>query len=496
MVRSLDVADQRRLVTALLQIDGMRVRSTRDLCITVLERGLGRGLELIRHEQDMHDVWQLVDACLTCPGGVHMLVDALWNFYGDSLSVRAARAVVEELLPEPLLQPAERRELYQLVHALEAQGLNAVYFGDLPALYRNAVGPLGPALGGNVWGIRDFVAYLEEVPLGADGVPPLLTFVTDLSAYAKGPVADALDAWTGRAAARFGVDRKRLRRPGALPAGRGAGPAERGAYLVIECRPDGADFDRFLVTAWLQFAGEPGIMLRCDEEPLPLGRLPALVESLLVEDHRVAGREVPDLTIEFVLPRALVDRPFDQFQVSVAGLPRRLGIEYPVVLRSLDRLRHRALHHNWRRKWERLRDDPENAAVHVIRRPGEYGDERLFTLLSDHATAGLALAFPPGAGGPDAGEGGPVDELWIGLQAGVPVVVWCRDGRGPDGFDPDARALLDSGDLLSLPRRVRDLRRAAVLSEGPDEHLGLHLALIFDDADRVPEPYVRLEPPT
>lgn len=493
MTRSLDVADQRRLVAALMGIDGMRVRSTRDLCISVLERGLGHRLELTRHEQDLHDVWQLVDACLARPGGVHMLVEAVENFHRGSRSMLAARAVVDELLPEPLLRPPERRELHQLVQALETQGLNAVYLGELPDLYRNAVGPVGPSLGGAVGGVREVVAHLEEAPLDLDGVPPLLTFVDDLAGYAKGATATALEEWTIRVAERFGLDRERLRRrppgPRGLPPGRGGAPRKRDAYLVIECRPDGADLDRFLVTAWLQFTGEPGMMLRCDEEPQPLDRLPAMVESLLVEDHRVAGRENPDLTIEFVLPRELANRPFDQFMISVADLPRRLGIEYPVVLRSLDRLRHRALHHNWRRKWERLREDPSGATVHWIGEPGEYDGERLFTLLSDRSAAGLAMAFPP-----RAGEPGGIDELWVGLQAGAPVVLWCRDGRGPDRFARDARDLLDD-DLMSLPRRVRDLRREAVLSEAPAEHLGLHLALIFDDADRIPEPYVRLKPP-
>ncbi|MFI0357167.1 hypothetical protein [Actinomadura sp. 9N407] len=503
-----------RLVTALMRIDGMRVRTTRDLCISVLERGLGHRLPLVRHEQDLYDVWQLVDACLAYPGGVHMLVEAVENFHQGSRPMLAARAVVEELLPEPLLRPPERRELYQLVLSLENQGMNAVYFGALPALYRHAVGPVGPPLGGTVRGVQDVIACLEEAPLDMAGVPPLLVFVNDLAEYAKGApaTATALAEWTSRVAERFGLDLeglRRLRRGEPLPAGLGpgAGAGGRDTYLVIECRPDGADFDRFLVTAWLQFAGEPGIMLRCDEEPQPLGRLPALVEALLVEDSRVVSRDNPDLTIEFVLPRGLLNQPFDQFRISVAGLPRRLGIEYPVVMRSLDRLRHQALRHNWRRKWERLRDDPANATVRWVGAPGEYDDERLFTLLSDHASVGLAMAFPPRGGEPET-----VDELWVGLQAGAPIVAWCRDGRDPDRFTRDARALLDS-DLLSLPQKVRELRRKAVLSQHPDEpgpdepgpderhepeeqeHLGLHLALVFDDADRVPEPYVRLKPP-
>ncbi|MFF5262193.1 hypothetical protein ACFY4C_24925 [Actinomadura viridis] len=553
VTRSLDVEDQQRLVAAFMRVDGMRARSTRDLCISVLERGLGHRLPLVRHERDLHDVWQLVDACLACPGGIHALVEAVETFHRGSRPMLAVRAIVEELLPEPLLRPSERRELRQLVLALEAQGMDEFYLAALPALYRRAVGPVGPPPDRALRGVQDVVAQLEEAPLGTDGVPPLLVFVDDLAGYAKGATATALEEWTGRFAERFGLGPERLQRLRALrrsalaPAASAPSPV-RDAFLVIECRPDGAAPDRFLISAWLQLAGEPGVMLRCDEEPQPLGRLPALVEALLVEDGRVAARENPELTVEFVLPRELLNLPFDQFTITVAGLPRRLGIEHPVVMRSLDRLRHQALRHNWRRKWERLRDEPGSATVTWIGEPGRYDGEELYTLLSEPSSVGLALAFPPGEGAP-----GPVDEVWVGLQAGAPIVAWCRDERDPVRFAEEVRALLGS-DPLSLPQRVRDLRRKAVLArttaavtavpavtattgatttpgatgshgvtgsaaatwpEGAgepggsyeqgdavdagatteEEHLGLHLALVFDDADRVPEPYARLKPP-
>nr|WP_284466885.1 hypothetical protein [Actinomadura madurae] len=89
------------------------------------------------------------------------------------------------------------------------------------------------------------------------------------------------------------------------------------------------------------------------------------------------------------------------------------------------------------------------------------------------------------------------DEHWVGLLAGVPVVAWCRDGRDPARFAREVKELL-AADLMKLPRRTRELRRQA-LAGGPDGagagHLGLHLTLLFDDAERVPEPYVQLRPP-
>lgn len=504
--RSLDVADQDRLVSALLRIDSMRERRSRALYVSVLERELGHRLDRKEYAQDQHDVWDLVDCCLTHAGALHALVRVLEGFHKGSRSVAAVRAIVAELVPEPLLGAGERRELRQLVASLESQGLGAEHLAEHLALYRRAVGPVGPAPGRDVRGVQDLVDQLEDVASGSDGVPPLLAFAADLAGQMRGPTATALREWAIRFGERLGLPPERIEQllqpaPPALP---GADPE---AFLVIECRPDGAEADRFLVTAWLQIAGERAIPLRREDEPRPIALLPDLIEELLARDSRVVTRDTPELTIELILPRSLLNLPFDQFRITIAGLERRLGIEYAVVLRSLERLRHRALRHNWRRAWDRLRQDPASATVCWVARPREYDSERLYTMVSEHPSVGLAMPFPPWGDGPET-----VDELWVAVHAGAPIVLWCRDGRDPERFAEEVRDLLGDG-LLSLPRRVRDLRRKAVLDgagtgtgiepggEGHvapaalGDHLGLRLALLFDDPDRLPEPDGRLRPP-
>jgi hypothetical protein len=264
-------------------------------------------------------------------------------------------------------------------------------------------------------------------------------------------------------------------------------------YLVIECAPDALEADRYLVTAWLQVGREPGSTLQCSDEALPLSRIPELLERLLTSESSVIGRPSPDLTIEFILPRALLDQPVEQFKINVARVEHRIGIRYPVVVRSLDRMREAAVHHDWRRKWDWLSGHSIDAPVCLLARPGECDKEELYSKLSGASTAVLALAFPPWSRADDDEP----DEHWVGLVAGIPVVAWCRDGRDPAQFAREVKDLL-AADVLKLPRRTMDLRRQA-LSGGPEGagsgHLGLHLTLVFDDADRIPEPYVRLRPP-
>ncbi|MFC4053452.1 hypothetical protein ACFOY4_27515 [Actinomadura syzygii] len=489
---SLTVEEQSRLVQALWRLDAIRKRNARDLCLNLLERELGHPLPLTRDDNDLNEIWHLVDSCLAYTGAFHALMKVVEHIHGGSTPLEEARDLVDELVPEPLLRPRERRDLDRLVRALGEHASEAVEPAAVRTLYWTATGPSAPALDADPGDLRGVLARLEDLTVGADGVPPLLAFVEELAAHADGPLAAALRSWSDAIAHRLGL------RPGLAAARRRAARAsERDrprSYLVIELRPDGAAADRYLASAWLQVEGEHGLMLHCDDgDPVPFDGLPALVKELLSENPQVVNRPTPDMTLEFVLPGDLLGTPFDQLRISVDGLERRLGIEHPVVVRSLDRMRRRSYHHHWLRKWHWLRDNPHSAKVCWVTQPGRYGGESLYSmLLAETPSVCLAMAFPPGPDGGDASA-----ELRAALQAGVPIVAWCRRGRDPERFAHEFQELLDTG-ALTLPESVLSLRREALraLDEAPDgDHLGLDLTLLFDDADRLPEPYVRLNAP-
>ncbi|SFN86665.1 hypothetical protein SAMN04489713_103269 [Actinomadura madurae] len=491
LITSLNVDDQHRLVQAILRIDAMRVQRGRTVLLETLERELGHRLPLVHHDQEMLDVLLLVDVLLKYPGAAQVLVRILETFYQGSLSVRALGDLVRELLPEPWLDHAERRDLHQLITSLEQTDPGLPHLARFPMLYRRAVGPAWPELDREIRSLHDVVALLEDMPAGDDGVPPLLAFVDDLAEHAGYPTGPAFRDWLRRQMAAQGLDGVLFqRRQASLTAPPDSEPSEN--YLIIGCTPDALEPDRYLVTAWLQVGREPGDTLQCSDEALPLSRIPELLERLLTSDSLVVNRRNPDLTIEFILPRPLLDHPFEQCRINIAGLEHRIGIRYPVVVRSLDRMRHAAIHPDWRHKWGWLSGNSVDAPVCLLSRRGEYDKEELYSRLSKASTAVLALAFPPWAGASDV-----PDEHWVGLVAGIPVVAWCRDGRDPARFAREVKELL-AADLMKLPRRTRELRRQA-LSAGAEGagggHLGLHLTLVFDDADRVPEPYVQLRPP-
>ncbi|MFA1548522.1 VMAP-C domain-containing protein [Actinomadura chokoriensis] len=491
MITSLNVDDQHRLVEAIRRVDAMSVQRERAVHVQALERDLGHRLHYVHHDKEMLDVWALVDALLNYPGAAHALVRILRTFYPNSLSVRALGELVAELLPEPWLDQTERRELHELITSLERTDPSLTHLGRFPMLYRRAVGPAWPELDREIRSLHDVVALLEEMPDGRDETPPLLVFVNDLADYAGYPTAAAFRDWVRRQVAALGLDGA-IVPPDRVPAVTRGEPEPSENYLVIECAPDALEEDRYLVTAWLQVGREPGSQLRCGDEALPLSRIPELLERLLTAESSVIGRPGPDLTIEFILPRDLLDAPIEQSMIDIAGVEHRIGIRHPVVVRSLDRMRMAAIHHEWRHKWEWLAGHSVDAPVCLVTRPGEQGKEELFSRLSGASTAVVALAFPPWGGASDE-----TDEHWVGLVAGIPVIAWCRDGRDPAQFAREVKELLAS-DLMKLPRRTMELRRQALSSGSAGAgsgHLGLHLTLLFDDADRIPEPYVRLRPP-
>ncbi|REE95483.1 effector-associated domain 2-containing protein [Thermomonospora umbrina] len=489
MIRSLGVEERRRLVEALWRLEGMRSRENRELYLSLLETDLGHPLAVKRDDHDLWDVWHLVHACLLYPGAIRLLLRVVEHFHRGSLPMIEITDLVEELLPEPLLLLPERRDLHRLLARPEVG--DACDPATVRALYGRAVGPVGPVLERDAGDLRQVLGQLEDSTVRMDGVPPLLVFVADLGAHVRGAAARDLREWAGRVADRLGLARPAL--TGVRPTAELLRVSPPCAYLVIQLRPDPVDGDRYLPSAWLQHEGEPGAMLHCDDEdPLPLSRLPRLIEELLTETPEVVHRAAEELTIEFLLPRDLLAIPLDQYRITVGGLERRLGIEHPVVVRSLDRLHTRVLHHNWRRKWRWLTGRPGDATVHWRGRRGELNGEHLYTsLLIEQSSVCMAMAFPPARTSHD----GAVDELWIGVQAGVPVIVWCREPRDPDRFAAEFEPLLARG-MLTLPEAVLELRRRALRENDPDgDHLGLRLTLLFDDADRIPEPYDRLGAP-
>jgi len=248
----------------------------------------------------------------------------------------------------------------------------------------------------------------------------------------------------------------------------------------------------YLLSAWLYRGEYPPVQCRTRDEPAKLDVIRQDVVQQLQNVIKQLTRTgvVPDIMLEFFLPRSLLDHAVEEWVAS--GTHVTLGTEFVVVVRDRDRLYDPILWRRWQQKWNRVarsksgQNGPFSRWITCADAPCRSG-ELYPKLLGDEIIA-LGLTFPPH----------PVTEgryeLSEALIAGTPVVVWPRtrcqhsnsDGartRCPGlGFQQRLAQELSGQRLTELPLIVRQLRQSRAANGQTDAGL----ALLWDDADRRP----------
>lgn len=98
-------------------------------------------------------------------------------------------------------------------------------------------------------------------------------------------------------------------------------------------------------------------------------------------------------------------------------------------------------------------------------------DKNLARLMNDHSVTCAALAIVPDA-----------KLLSTCVNSGTPAVLWTRRKADANATRANLTPLLD-GTLTELPARVHNARKQSASAE---EHPGRHLALLWDNFDRLP----------
>ncbi|MFI8342855.1 hypothetical protein ACIF8W_22755 [Streptomyces sp. NPDC085639] len=356
-----------------------------------------------------------------------------------------------------------------------------------------AAGCTTPAHGGLPGdGLLEVVQDLDERQGGSGGMPLAVPFVRFLADRA-GAAGDA--RWADRLTGWVRATRERLALPVLPPP---PPPARRKVLHVrLEAPPGGEP--GFLARMWLRGERLEHIW-ESEAKPVALDAVrKELVRQLALaggasEPGAPAGRHAYAAVdrVEFHVPYELLDADFDQWPVprGPAGRPRALGLLHQVVVRCPDeRADTRA---EWSATWSWLYD-----------RGGRHPDAvRVVVDAEVTDTLGMQLAAGPEpacvlahtTAAPHAGL------LEAVLEGGLPVAVWRRGGgapaadllgllapAGPDGR-PDPGAL----DVLALPARVREVRRAAAGAAAGAARAhqppagGDRLVLLWDDPDDVP----------
>lgn len=357
--------------------------------------------------------------------------------------------------------------------------LSGVPVGQLPTLVRRAVGPAAPPApaGADAW---EVFTYLADFNAGRDGFPPALSFLELFSRQVGIPLRANLTEWINHQA-------RRLRLQGALQARRDRESrvqVDSRLHLLIMVQHDGIDPDRYLLSFWRQDDPDEWPPARGEIALVTMAELEFRVDDVIVEAERAWAGHGGTVAVEFLLPRALLQLPVHRWHKEHAsGDPRPLCLDYPIVVRSLERMRSAHWHRMWHDRWQTLMEDPAPERVYFCQQSDLQERHRIDAILSSPQWTLMVLTMGPGSV-PAGGSG--ADELTAALRAGLPALIWHSEASS-DVLREIVPRLVEGDGMSDLPGRVHAARLATfqAASEEFDAHVARDLVVLWDDPRRM-----------
>ncbi|SBT94500.1 hypothetical protein GA0115233_109033 [Streptomyces sp. DI166] len=470
------------IVDALQESATVKQATNRELWRDMLADELGAPLEPYAGEGVRPWLLQLVRTCTDVEYGAACLARSLEYVEQESASVAALWPLVDEWEAVDFFDSADLDHLRPVLESLRP--------AELASLARRAsrsrVQEL-PRWCQTGWQVFLRLAGQNTPP---DELPPSMAFVA-LAAdrlVEEGSVdaAAGLRRFNRSQAQRLGVENLLAEWQHAeLPQ---PAPSVVPAYLMIQFEPDRNEDGCFYLTHWRQSDSTGWHPVRGETVRLCREELEQAVEGLIEESEARWAELRQPVILEFILPWELLNEPVEWWsKESGHPDPTPLAMDYPVLVRSLERLQRAAWHRPWHAKWRQLKERPADSHPHWSRpEPDKAYFFHLERELKEDAHAVcLVLSEPPGD---DSGTGR--REVLAGLRAGVPAMIWHRSDCSDPAFQDAIGEILQDRGLGSLADRVARWRSDA-LALGPEEwdaHVGRHLAILLDDPERKPGP--------
>lgn len=382
----------------------------------------------------------------------------------------------------PDLLPADDPRVLDILPAVELQRLREwlveITIPQLRTLvYRAAAPGVPPAPPvANAW---EAFCYLAEFNAGADGFPSALMFVELLALHVDGDVSTNLMGWNEDQAQRLrlGPQLRARRMVDYSPIS-----VDSRLHLVIVMEPDGIDPNRYLVSHWRQDSPEVWPPARGETRLVAFDELERCVDGLVLSAEQAWSGHDGSVALEFVLPRVLLNLPVHRWHKEHdSGDPRPLCLDYPIVVRSLERMRSSHWHRVWHLRWQVLMKDPSAGRVHFGLAADTTERHRIDAILSDPRYVLMVLTAAPSRQ-PRPGA----DELTAALRSGLPALVWHSEASSEVLREVVTR-LVEDGGLSDLPARTQAFRRTSfqVSGEPFDVNTVRDLVVLWDDPHRL-----------
>ena len=355
--------------------------------------------------------------------------------------------------------------------------------------------------------LKGMLAELEDMQPDERDDPAILKFAAYLIADAQVPelLSKQLSQWAEEQSQDFSqlLQRSHQQTLQAEQAAANTSDRETDSYLMVVVNQSNSTDQQkdhwYSVKAWLipdarNCQPKSGIgfetlslhlgKLEDAEQSFTLDQIRGLLRDFLTESGKKCS--LPALTIELFLPTTLLNQPIDSWVLEdESSFCAPVGIDYRVVLRSSERLREAYMARRggfWKNKWRSLQTlsqqkDNEANSVFVCG-DGEHPN-RLYQQLRNENMIGLKvvcelLSFEKRGA------------FAVLQEAAIPVALWLRQTL------PTCNCVAEIEQLLScriheVPEAVKRKRGDAFeVSENPDSHIGHHLALLWEDVDRLP----------
>ena len=322
-------------------------------------------------------------------------------------------------------------------------------------------------------------AFLGLVDLNADsdGIPPAVEFLELLAQDLGGDSGAELTEWISQKVYNLRrVEQRQERRETRLPL-----PAQLRLHLMIVVELDAIDESRCLLSFWRQEDPLEWPPPRGGPYELAVDDLERRIDEVIVEAESEWSDQAISVALEFVMPRPLLQMPIMAWRKEYgSGYPRPLVYDYPLALRSLERMRSAHWHRIWRMRWESATDDnPSIRRIHPYG-PAEARENPIDAVLSESTWVGMVMDEPPAAH-PDPSAG--PDALTAALRAGVPLVVWHPRASAEELRELVGRLVTGEGGISGVPGRHRAAHLAAT-----EDDLIRNLVVLLDDPNRKIEP--------
>jgi len=465
------------LVKAMAQLPCMGSAQDRNFIVRLLADRLGAVLQIEESPKSHVHILNIVEVANRRSDGLVALLHVVREIDDGTIYLREVERIIEERTALPLWPEEEREELFAL--------LRGVIFPDLLELYRQVAGVGAPELPAETT-YREVFLTLETLNADPDGLPKPIVFVEHLASGRRSELAMELRRWADRQASRLGVitSLQKVRRDSKAPLP--GPPPNSPAYLVLLLRRIGLSGDRFQLDNWTQLDLTEGWHPEHgDHFTGTIDEVKRQVATLIEAVETKWARYQPDIRIEMVLSGELLNLDVDQWPWEVeSSQPVPIGCRYAFAIRSLERMQTGKWHRTWHVRWSILAGQLNNGAIPRESARRLEATDTIRSLVADFETnpnvVSMQLSKPPDP----AAEGG--DEVFVGLRAGLPIIVWHREDCDSDEFLTAVAELLHGDGPGDVLQRLRQIRTTAYRSHAG--HVGHHLALMWDDPDRLVVP--------